>query len=228
MKPAPWSYTALDDFVNCPRSFHAKRVIKIVKDEGGPHLDEGVRVHKAFELRIGDGTELPPDLARHEWYMQTLERYTGAKYVEKKVALNMRREPCGFFDKDVWWRGVLDFHCIHPITPNAHVASVVDYKTGKPHKKFKQLKLFALYLFAQYPTLTTVTCTYYWTQTGTLVTDRYERSQIQTLWSEFIPDLKQYVEAYRTDTWQPRPSGLCHGWCPLKTCEHWKPKKGGR
>ena len=35
----------------------------------------------------------------------------------------------------------------------------------------------------------------------------------------------QYAQAFKTDTWQPRPSGLCNGWCPVKTCEFWQPKR---
>jgi len=49
--PLPWSPSALDDFVNCPKSYHEKRVLKSVKDVQGEEAIWGVRVHKAFELR---------------------------------------------------------------------------------------------------------------------------------------------------------------------------------
>jgi hypothetical protein len=48
---------------------------------------------------------------------------------------------------------------------------------------------------------------------------------MDALWSKFVPDLRQYMEAFKTETWQARPSGLCNGWCPVTECEHWKPKK---
>ena len=48
---------------------------------------------------------------------------------------------------------------------------------------------------------------------------------IKGIWKKFIPDLRQYAEAFKTDTWQPRQSGLCNGWCPVKECEFWKQKR---
>jgi hypothetical protein len=36
--PAPWSYSALEDFKNCPFAYYHKRVIKSVKGRGlGAH-----------------------------------------------------------------------------------------------------------------------------------------------------------------------------------------------
>jgi hypothetical protein len=40
-----------------------------------------------------------------------------------------------------------------------------------------------------------------------------------------MPDIKQYQQAFVQDVWQARQSGLCHGWCPVTTCEYWKPKR---
>ena len=51
------------------------------------------------------------------------------------------------------------------------------------------------------------------------------RAEIEALWNLFIGDLRQYAEAFKGDVWQPRPSGLCNGWCPVKTCAHWKPRR---
>jgi hypothetical protein len=34
-----------------------------------------------------------------------------------------------------------------------------------------------------------------------------------------VPDLKQMVEAYKTDTWQARQSGLCKRHCAVVDCE---------
>ena len=123
---------------------------------------------------------------------------------------------------DVWWRGIIDY-----VKRDGPDAVIVDYKTGKPHQKFGQLKLFALYLFAKHPEITQVQVLYYWTKTQTMTGALYTREMVGALWQEFVPNLKQYVEAFRTDTWQPRPSGLC-GWCPVKLCEHWRPRPRGR
>ncbi len=223
MNPKPWSYTSLSDFINCPKQFFEKRVAQSVKEEESEQMRYGTYVHTAFEHRIRDQKPLPPDLKEHEAFLLRLERKSGRAFTEKKVAFNKQVQPCSFFASDVWWRGVLDHHVVHD-----HVATITDYKTGKVVRDFKQLKMFALWIFTQYPAITVINVQFYWTQTQTTTGDQYSREQIPKLWEEFIPHLKQYREAFRTDVWQPRPSGLCNGWCPVTSCQFWKPKKEKR
>lgn len=220
MKPLPWSYSSLDDFKNCPRAYHAKRVIKTVKEEKTEAIIWGEYVHKQFEERQLHGVVLPPELAEHEGYMQKLQDKEGPHFTEMKIAFNLQLQPCEFFNPKVWYRGVIDYIKIH-----GESATVVDYKTGKPHQKFEQLTLFALHTFAACPDVNVVNVQYYWTKTHDTTKKVYGREEIPQLWAKFVPDLKQYAEAFKTDTWQPRPSGLCHGWCPVTDCEFWKPRK---
>lgn len=224
--PIPWSYTALNDFKSCPYSFHETRVTRRIVRTQGEEAKWGEYVHKQFEQRQATQTPLPPELTEHESYMVRLDGIPGDKlYVEAKVALDKQAQPCGFFDKDVWWRGVIDWKKIAPV--DARVA-LVDYKTGKPHNDFAQLKLFALHTFALYPEVDVVDTRYYWTQSGADTRKVFGRAEIPALWAEFIPDLKQYKLAFNTDTWQKRQSGLCNGWCPVTDCEFWNPKRPKR
>lgn len=220
MKPLAWSYTGLSQFINCPRQFEAVRVLKSVKESQGEAQLWGEYVHKQFENRQRDGTPLPDDLAEHEPYMQTLDALPGKHFCEQKMALSCKVEPCDFFAKDVWNRGVLDFTAIEH-----HRAIIVDYKTGKVKPDLKQLALFALFTFHTYPQVTACYTRYYWTQTKQETEEEFLRSRIPEIWRKFLPDLKQYNEAFKTNTWQPRQSGLCHGWCPVTECEFWKPKR---
>lgn len=220
MKPLPWSPSALSDFVNCPRAYHAKRVLKIVKEDPNPHAAEGIRVHKAFEARQLHGTILPPDLEAHEQFMLWLATRPGEQWAELQAALNTQAQPCGYWDADVWTRLVIDFHKV-----NGEKGLLVDYKTGKQHGDFDQLILNTLWMFAKHPQLTEVTASYYWTQTQQHTFKVFKREDVSELWAKLMPDLKQYREAFRTDTWQPRRSGLCAGWCAHKTCEFWTPKR---
>lgn len=220
MKPLPWSHTSLSDFVNCPRAFYEKRVAKSVKEERSEAMIWGERVHKAFEDRLKLGVVLPPELEEHEPYLKRLQQRPGTSATEEKIALSKTLRPCSFFASDVWFRGIIDFQKI-----NGDFALLVDYKTGKPHTKFQQLKLFALYAFAQNPALETVSVVYYWTTTKSETGEDYTRDMIPQMWSEFVPSLKQYATAFKTDTWQPRQSGLCNGWCPVTKCEFWRPRR---
>lgn len=220
MKPLPWSFTALEDFVNCPWSFHETRVTKRIKKDQNEHAIWGEFVHKAFEDRLADGVVLPDTLTEHEPYMERLEAMPGKGYTERKIAFDKLGRPCEFFDKDVWYRGVIDYSKIHGDT-----ATLVDYKTGKVHSKYRQLKLFALHTFAMYPEVRTIDVRFYWTKALYQTGEQYKRGQIPLLWQDFLGDLKQYKQAFQEDVWQARPSGLCHGWCPVTDCSHWKPKR---
>lgn len=220
MKPKPWSHSALEDFKNCPRSYAEKRIFKSVVETKHEATVWGEEVHKHFEDFMKDGVALPRGLGVHEEFLLRLMALPGTHGVEQKIALNTSAQPCDFFAADAWYRGVVDW-----MTVNGDSALLIDYKTGKHHTKFQQLRLFALHTFAAHPEVQTVRAEYYWTQTCTKNGETYTRDQIPQLWAERLPDLKQYVEAFKTDTWQPRQSGLCRGWCPVETCEFWSPKR---
>lgn len=222
MVPKPWSHSALEDFMNCARAYAAKRVFKTVVEETSDQMLHGLYVHKAFEnwQNFCTPTLLPDDLVEHEPFMLELSKHVGEHFVERKVALNKQLQPCEFFAKDVWWRGIIDFTAIA-----YQFASIVDYKTGKQHGKSRQLKENALWVFAAHPDVKEISTRYYWTKTQTTTGEVYRREQIPALWAEIVPDLKLYLEAFKTDTWKPKPSGLCYGWCPVTDCEYWRPKK---
>lgn len=220
MKPKAWSYSALNDFVNCPRQYHQKRIAKTVKEEPSEQMLWGEEVHLAFENRQKSGTPLPSNVSDHEEFMQKLQDLPGKTYTERKIALSKGLTPCEFFAPDAWYRGIIDFAKHHGKT-----ALIVDYKTGKQHSKFEQLAMFAVHTFIQFPEIEQVHTKFYWTQPKIMTGREYYRSDLAAIWETLTPDLKQYVEAFKTDTWQPRPSGLCHGWCPVKDCEFWKPKR---
>jgi RecB family exonuclease len=220
MKPLPWSYSALDDFVNCPKAYYEKKVAKSVKEAESEQLIWGNKVHKAFEERMAHGVVLPDMLAAHEEYMKFLEKLPGKAFTERKIAMNLSQQVCAFFDRDVWFRGVIDYSKI-----DKDRALLVDYKTGKKHQKFEQLALFALHTFAEHAAVQQVKVCFYWTEDKSQTTETYNRSSIPMIWQKFIPNLRQYNTAFKTETFVARPSGLCRGWCPVTTCEHWKPKR---
>lgn len=220
MKPIPWSPSSLSDFINCPRSFYEKRIVKSVKQEDTEEIIWGNKVHKAFEERHLHGKPLPDDLEEHEEFMLALTVIPGQHYTEQKIALDTALKPCGFFDKGVFMRAIIDY-----VKVQDDRALIVDYKTGKPHSKFGQLKLNALWVFQQHPLVQKIKVMYYWTKTRTTTSEMYTRDDIPGLWKEFVPDLQQYKEAFKTNTWQPRQSGLCNGWCPVNTCEFWRPRR---
>jgi len=222
--PKPWSPTALDDFKNCPYKYHHKYVLKdIPKPPPTAEMTWGIRVHKDFEDRLAVGKPLPLDLRPHEPFMQQLQDMPGILTTEEKIAMNQNLEACGTWDPKVFFRGAIDVKIV-----DGHRAMIVDHKTGKPHNKPHQLALYGLWTFALFPQVTKVMCAYYWTKTLTATPLVYKRDQIDEMWGLFLPDLKQYKEAFAKDIWQKRPSGLCKGYCEITLCEHCGPKPKGR
>ena len=222
MKPFPWSYSALNTFTTCPAQYHAVKVTKTAADVRGEEARFGDYVHKQFEERQKHGVALPPDLAQHEDYMQALAAQPGTRLIEGKMALNKAMQPCAFFARDVWVRAIVDFATI-----DGGVARIVDYKTGKRLPSPDQMRLCSLIVFATYAQVQVCKCTYYMTQfppEQRLVEHTFKREDAGSLWKKFVPALTQYIEAFHTDIWQERQSGLCRGWCPVKKCAYWTPK----
>lgn len=220
MKPLPWSPSSLDKFSTCPRQFYEQNVLKKYKQEKTTEIIWGEKVHKDLELRIKDKKELPTEIKFLEPYMQELEADVGTIYTEQKIALDTKLEPCSSFAVNVWFRGVIDFF---KCTDNS--AKLIDYKTGKPHTKFRQLDIYAWYLFLTNKQLDEINAAYYWTKYQQETKKTYHRVQLPEIWNSLKPEIVAYRNAFKTDTWQPKPSGLCNGWCAVTDCEFWKPKR---
>lgn len=225
--PLPFSFSSLDTFTNCPKQYHAKYVLKSVKDERSPQMIYGEDVHKSFENRFMLGTPLPEHLEMHEKKVTDLLDKGGVFECEQRVGLTKRLEACDWKHPDIFWRGIIDLKMIDRWDENKDhpIATLVDWKTGKPHKKWTQLAMFAIHTFIAHPEVSLVNAQFYWTKDGTTTKKVWGRAEQEELWGMFMGDLTQYRDAFKTDTWQERPSGLCYGWCPLKTCQHWKTKK---
>lgn len=222
MKPFPWSHSTLNMFTTCPAQYHAVKVVKTAADAKGEEARYGDYVHKQFENRQKYAAILPPDLAHHEDYMQALAALPGERLIEGKLALNKDLQPCAFFARDVWVRAIIDFAAI-----DGDTARIVDYKTGKRLPSPDQMRLCSLIVFGTYPRVQVCECTYYMTQFPAeqrIVQHTFRREDAGKLWQKFVPALTQYVEAFHTDIWQERQSGLCRGWCPVKQCPYWTPK----
>jgi hypothetical protein len=143
-----WSYSSLSLFQQCPHKYYRLRVKKDIVEPPTEHLSYGLEVHKCAEDYIGKGTPIP---AKHEFikkHLDALNNIPGTKLCEERLGLTENLDPCGFFDKEVWWRGVADL-----IIMQEDKAYVIDYKTGKSAKyaDTKQLELLALAIFKHYP-----------------------------------------------------------------------------
>jgi len=222
IKPLPLSHSNLDKFETCPKQFEAVKVSKVFVDVKGEAARWGDYVHIQFEkyLRAGGIYELPENVAQYKPYLDHILAPKGDLYVEHPMAVNTKLEPCDFYADNVWMRGYADV-----LRVRGDRAWVLDHKTGKRKPGSRQMKRMAMLVFMLFPAVTWIKVGFAWLQEKLNDAEEFDRADMLTLWGEELPLIQQYKAAFTTDTWQPRPSGLCHGWCPVTTCEFWKPKR---
>ena len=219
-----WSYSSIKTFEQCPKKYFHLKVAKDVKDEPGEAADYGTAVHLAAEEYIRDGKPIPDKFAYIRPVVERLAALPGDKLAELKLGVrkaNGSYEPCGFFDKDVWWRGIADLLII-----DGHRAWCIDYKTGKSarYADTKQLDLLAGAVFTHFPEVTKIKSSLIFVVSGDLIPKQHVITERSQYLSVFDTQLDQLDAAMENGVWNPKSSPLC-GWCPVQTCENWRPRR---
>lgn len=220
MKPLPLSFTILDKHRTCPHQLFRVKVKKDVKEEWNEANDWGNRFHKAVENFIAHGTPLEPEFAQYKPMVDALPK---GVQTEVELAVNTNLQRCAFFAKDVWLRAKVDLLFV-----KGEKARIGDWKTGKNRKVTDQLLLNAILVFLLFPEVNHVTVQFIWLQHKAVDPQTYTREQLPEMWAKVLPDIKRYRDDFRAETFPKRPNGLCRGWCPVKDCNFWSPKKNGR
>jgi len=217
-----WSYSGLKDFTKCPRQYHEVKVLQNFQKEVTEQMRYGTEVHQALEDYVRNGMPLNRNYERFQPLLDVLMAIPGFRFPEYKMALDIDKDPCDFDDPNYWVRGIADLLIIDE---TEETALIIDYKTGKPKMPDPdQLKLMALMVFAKFPAVKRIKAGLAFILYDVFVPEEYERSQIDSLWEKFTPDLARLSVAYETNSWMPNPTPLC-GWCPVDTCEFYKRRR---
>lgn len=216
------SHTSLSCFVACPRQYEARYVTKEVAFEQGEAAKWGDDVHKALEAYVRDGKPLPSNVAMYQKWADAIRLRAGVKVIEGAFGIKRDLTPCGFSDPDAWLRAKIDVLILRD-----GAADIIDYKTGKRKDDPTQLRRYSLLVFAKYPEIDTIKAGYLWLKDGLLPQPVvFYRHQIDDMLAIENKLYEQLEASYTTGCFQPKPSGLCNGWCPVTRCEFWKPKRG--
>jgi PD-(D/E)XK nuclease superfamily len=212
-----WSYSSLSLFKQCPHKYYRLRVVKDVTDPPAEHLNYGLEVHKAAEEYIRDGKPIPQKYAFVKPHLDKLNAIQGEKLCEEKLGLTRNIEPCGFFDKEVWWRGVADLIII-----NEDKAYIIDYKTGKSAKyaDTQQLEILSLAVFKHFPQVKKVKGGLLFVVADDLIKANYEQDNQGVYWSKWLEDTQRLEAAILNDVWNKKPNFSCRAWCAVTDCEH--------
>jgi hypothetical protein len=219
-----WSYSSIKTFDQCPKKYYHLKVVKDVKDVPGEAADYGTAVHEAAELFIKDGTPIPEKFAFMRPIVEPLAAKQGVKHTEMKLGVRKTGagfEPCEFFGKDVWWRGIVDLLIV-----DNHTAFMIDYKTGKSAKyaDMKQLDLMAGAIFVHFPEVMKIKSALAFVVSNEFPKKVHVREKLDQYLSVFDNQLDQLEASMDNGIWNAKTSPLC-GWCPVTSCEHWKPRR---
>ena len=219
MNAAPWSFSKIKAFQQCPKQFYHEKVIKQYPFKMTEAIRYGDQFHKAAEKYIRDGEELPKRFLYAKASLDALKRKRGDKLCEYRMGLTEDLEPCGFYEDNVWWRGIADQIILNQ---DQGLAYVVDYKTGKSSRYADkgQLELMAMATFKHFPNVDTVRAGLLFVVCEDLVRSTYEQYEADTLWDKWMDNFQTMETAYKVDVWNPKPSGLCRQWCQVMECPH--------
>lgn len=219
------AFTPIDTFETCPKQFLHKYILKdLPREPETPEQKHGTDVHKAFEQRLRDRVPLTPEYAQWESFCTAIDqrRQTATHFgVEEKLGVDVGFQQVGFWALDCAYRTVIDVLIVGP-----RAAWLGDWKTGKPKEKELQLKLSAGIVFSNYPSVQEIHVNNIWLRTNKLSDTRiYYRDGLPKIWQDVLAKVQPMEQAARTGVFGPRPSGLCNGWCPVRSCPFWREKK---
>ena len=133
------------------------------------------------------------------------------------MGLDDNLDPCGFRDKNVWWRGIADLIIIKD-----KKAWVVDYKTSKSaeYADKGQLELMAMATFKHFPEIQKINAGLLFVIANKAVKEVYRKEDSGDLWDKWVYKYSRIEVAEKEDVWNARPSGLCKRHCVVLECVH--------
>lgn len=222
MSVITWSYSGMKSFQGCQRRYHEVNVLKNFPFVDTPETIYGKEVHSAIEDFINDGVCLPESYSGFKSAVDKINRIDGIKYCELKMGVLRDGEPCDFYDKAAWVRGIADLIII---SSDGRKAIIIDWKTGSHrYPDHKQLELMFLLLCAKFPDIEEFDCYLVFLAHGVRVNARYTKNNTGEYWDYWEGEYKKLEAAFEAQTFPPRPTKLC-GWCPVSSCQY---HPGGR
>ena len=182
-KVAPWSFSKIKAFEQCPKQFYHEKILKEHPFVATNATRYGTEFHTAAEVFVRDSTPLDKRFIFALPMLKSLLAKRGEKIPEQKMGLTENLQPCGFFSKDVWFRGIADL-----IILDDDLAWVIDYKTGKNARYADkgQLELMALTLFAHYPKVKKIKAGLLFVVSKELIKDKYTEFDKAELWKKWL------------------------------------------
>jgi hypothetical protein len=216
VKSFAWSYSRLKNFESCPKRHHHVDILKDVKEEESEALTHGNTLHALAAKRLFAKIALPPGYDSLESWCKRIEGDgRGELLVEQKLAITKEFQPCKWFDKSAWFRGVADVLKIA-----GPVGLAIDWKTGKILEDGVQLALMSACVFAHHPAVQKLRTEFVWLAHDATTRVDFARDDMAKMWQGVWPRIEQLEQAHNTQSYPAKPGRLCRNWCPVKQCVH--------
>ena len=221
-KPPTWSYSSITLFEQCPKKYYHLRVAKDIKEPASDAMLYGTAVHAAAEEYVRDGVPIPQKYKYMEPFLEKLMKIQGEKLCELEMGLKKvdgRLAPCGFYDKDAWYRGIVDLLILDREKKEARI---IDYKTSKSSRYAdpKQLALMAACVFVHYPEIEFIRTGLLFVVCRDFVTVDFDVHKKFDIFAKLDGVLVSRETAYETGVFNPKKNFTCKAWCPIVDCSH--------
>ena len=213
-----WSYSNLNLYQQCPKKYYHLRIAKDIKEAPSEAIAFGNKIHKIAQEYVESDKPIPAEYVDSiQPSLDKLKNMPGQKLCENKLGLTVDLKPCGFFDKNVWWRGIADIIILQDDKP-----FTVDYKTGKKsqYADLKQLEILSLALFKHYPHIKKVKAGLMFLFADDFVKADYHSDAQEELWGPWVSEVSLLQSSVENNIWNAKPNFTCRGWCPVKSCVH--------
>lgn len=213
-KPFAWSYSKIKNYETCPKRYWHYDVSKDVKEPEGEALQYGNAVHAALAAALL-GDPLPNHFKNLQSWVDRITTREGKILTEQKLAITNEFEPCDWFAKTAWYRGIADV-----IKITGRVALAIDWKTGKIVEDGSQLALMAQCIFSHHPEVERIRTEFVWLKEEATTRADFARTDMADVWKGILPRVTLLQNAHETMTFPPKPGGLCRKWCSVSSCPH--------
>lgn len=222
-RPFSWSYSALNKFENCPKNYAAEKFYCTVPFIETEALKWGSRVHKAAELFLQGINPMDDEaLEPVEGYTTAMMRSGWKIEAELEVALTRKLTSINWFSKAAWFRAKID---VILSDYEKTTAKQVDWKTGKVKDDPDQLRICSAALSTIRPHIKYFEGRFIFTAHKVISKPIIlTKDDIPGVWQEVLPRVHRMEEAWATENFPAKPSGLCP-WCAVDNCNQ---RRGAR
>lgn len=205
--PIPLSYSAINDYLICPKRFYHNYLAKdIPKETKSFQQTSGTLAHEALKKRIKIKEPLPAEFQHWEPMCQEIDAHPAPKYSELQLGIDENGSPCDFFAPQVKLRGAIDLALVE------QACMLLDYKTGKPREDPLELYIQGLLIAARFPEVQKVSGAYVWLRENRMG-PVYE-VHLAPAWAKVTNIVKSMAARVPLLNWPADDGPLC-AWCPV-------------